>query len=503
MVLDNFLDHILKFFFEFSNTNALYLILIIMALSALFIKKDDTAKNNAKNIVIPSSIILFLLLLIDFLIRKNVIDYTSNPLYINKNTWLMILVWPVMVISYLYVELNAKRWVRVLTSVVSVVLVILLITYPALLAVKKYQKYDYTLSGTYTMSDSAGSVNAEFEDHILTIGQKGSGDFIEGFDVDLMPSESMDVSLAYRAHIMYVGWYDWSPEETTVTYDRDYGIDTVQFMLYGKDSFSYRIEYRIAAVGEDWQEWQSEGVLVGIEDSDSPIEAIQIRLVTNEETIPNTWTVTQYSDYSSAQSRFYTIRNNEDGSLIVVDGGSGLYSSQVRSVISLLGGRVDYWFITSNYEEFSGAYSGICEVPNGIEIGEVYVLSSFSPDSMDEFELDGLNIKIIDGTILRINGQQDSIMFCCDSYVTQRDELLERYGTSVWTANYIEVEALGENSDGVELIANLNPRCVFIDSPAWMIVPDGYEANALYSWCIENNISVYHRGDAPNRVPFN
>ncbi len=474
------------------SNNVLYIVLVAMALSIVFVRKDDKIRLNIKRCLIAFLSVGSVLLLFDLIMNKIVSNYKWFPYESEGNFWLMILVWPIMALSYLLVVVNAKTWIRIIMAVLCVAVVMGFVYYPSNVAIERFQKYDYLLSGSYTESDDTRTLDAVYEDHTLTIGQKGSGKFIEGFDIELDLAEDVDVSLTYRAHIMNIGWYDWSPESTNVTYIPDFAIDAVQFMLYGKDACRYKVEYRIAFIGEDWQEWQSDGVLVGIIDNDSPIEAIQIRLSYIESDVANTWTITQYSAYSTEPSMFYTIRNNEDGTLIVVNGGGDHFSNQVRSIINLYGGHVDYWFITHDDYWHGSTLYGIQEYPNGIEVDNAYVMA---PDITDTFEIDGLQIQIFEGAILKITGADDSILFLGDNYC-------DMYDAGSLSAEYVEAELLEGNSIDINLSGEMRPQAVFMDSPTWMINYEGYGANELFNMCNDNGIIIYHLGDAPNSIPF-
>ncbi len=493
MIRDLLVNNDFETLYDFSNNNeVLYLILISMALSIVFVSKNDKVSLNVRRCLISFFSVGSVLLLFDLIMNRIVSNYKWVSSESEGNFWLMILVWPIMALAYLLIVLNTKKWLRIIMAVLCVAAAMGFVYYPSKLAIERFQKYDYILRGSYTESDNARTLDAVYEDHTLTIGQKGSGKFIEGFDIELDQAEDIDVSLTYRAHIKNIGWYDWSPEGTNVTYNPDYAIDAVQFMLYGKDACRYKVEYRIAFAGEDWQEWQSEGILVGIIDTDNPIEALQIRLVYSDVDAANTWTVTQYSPYSDEPGMFYIIRNNNDGTMIAIDGGGDHFSNQVRSVINLYGGHVDYWFITHDDYWHAGTLNGIQESPNGIEVDNVYVMSS---EVTDSFEIDGLQIQIFEGSMLKISGAEDSILFLGDNYC-------DMYDAGSLSAEYVEVELLEGDSIDIDLSGEMRPQAVFLDSPMWMINTEGYGASELFDMCNDNGVDIHHMGDAPNSISF-
>ncbi len=491
IIHDYIIDIVFSSVDDFFGGSTVYFILTVIAVSVLILQREKYGR--ILKFTVPFSGLVLLL-------------FTFNPIMWNwsktqedgreimGSLWLIMPMWIMVAYGYAQMLGDIKGKVKQPVAIVCVAAVFGLAGFPTVMTIEDYQKHDFILNGTYTVSGYEGSIEAAFdEDHVLTIGQKGSGEFIEGFSIELNTAEIIDVSLAYRAHIQDIGWYDWSPENTNVTYSPGYGIDCVQFMLYGKDACRYKLEYRIAFIGEDWQEWMSDGILVGIIDDDSPIEAIQIRLSYIESDATNTWTITQYSAYSTEPSMFYTIRNNEDGTLIAINGGGDHFSNQVRSIINLYGGHVDYWFVTHDDYWHAATLYGIQEYPNGIEVDNVYMMY---PEVTDSFEIDGLQIQVFEGSMLKITGTEDSILFLGDNYC-------DMYEVGSISADYVEVELLEGNSIDIDLSGEMRPQAVFLDSPTWMIQRVGYGANDLCDLWMDNDISVIHQAGAPNSIPFN
>ncbi len=406
---------------------------------------------------------------------------------------------------------------------------------------------DYRLSG-----DPIGS-NSSIEDDTIVIGQKDSGKYIESYSLEWNAPDGKDISIAYRSHIQDYGWVQWSPSGQEVAYEQYFGVDTIQIMLYGKDAFMYDVSYRIAIVGEDWQEWVSDGAVAGIPDEHRPIEAIEIRLELNEEYEPATWTITEFGDDSGNQAMFYTMRNNNDGTLIVVDGGWNENEAQVRSVITLFGGHVDHWFLTHYDEDHASVFNAIYADPQGIEIGEVYCtpldyeyylecaadrwwdvpwvyetfLNQTEGDERinylnrgDYFEIDGLQFEVFNsydqivvdtGTrdvanyaslMFKITGEEDTFLFCGDVYNGMGMQLLEMYGDEL-DAEYVQPGHHGNHSMPAEFYEAIGPEVMFFDGPAWLTESDDYTAKALIEWCHENGIVTYEYATAPNSIPFN
>ncbi|MCR5593835.1 MAG: hypothetical protein K6F79_08850 [Saccharofermentans sp.] len=407
--------------------------------------------------------------------------------------------------------------------------------------------------GKYKLSGDSSESKARFADDVLTLGQKGSGKCIEAFTIDINSPDGKDISIAYRSHIQDAGWYDWAPGGQEITYAQYYGIDTIQFMLMGKDAGMFDIEYRIAVVGEDWQEWVSNGTIAGIPEVHRPIEAVEIKLVQNDSYVPAAWTITEFDDVQGNQGMFYTMRNNEDGTLIVVDGGHAENTTQVRSVINLMGGRVDHWFLTHYDEDHACVFNEIYADPDGIEIGEVYAtpldydyymtfaverwwdtpwvyeqfLSQTEGDERihylardDVFEIDGLTVEVFNsyddiviGTgspdvanfaslVFKISGQEDSILFCGDVYGQLWVLLTEMYGDRL-AARYVQPGHHGNNHVDSEYWSVVNADVMFFDGPSWLTTSDDHDAKRLIEWCHSNGIETYEFATAPNWVAFN
>lgn len=476
------------FSFDGRNIDILYSVLVACSVAAIFVKKDESARRNIVRFLIAFVSVLLVEGVFYWQVGRVLYEYTGNPT-VGCFTVFM-LVWPLLAVSYLFVSKDFNTVSRVITAALLVVLVLFVAGWQSNFTF--YLKHDYTLSGSYTMSNNEEVQESYFHEHVLTIGQKGSGQCVEGFNVDLTVPDGEDVSLACRAHIQNIGWYDWSSEGTTLTYDRGYGIDTVQFMLYGKDACRYDVLYRIAVVGEEWQDWQNNGFQVGLPDMDRLIETIEIRLVPVENEMDNTWTITQYSDYSGLPSMFYTIRNNEDGTLIAVNGGGEEFGSQMRSIINLYGGRVDYWFITYDDYWHTAGFNSIRDIPGDIEIGEVYMLSQGLPESL---EIDGLQVQAVDGGLLKIIGKENSILFLSDMVPEVSEEIVS-------SASYVVVDLLNEFSTFNRLPGSSKPDFVLLDAPSWMVDAEGYNAYAFYWWCVNNGVRINYQFTAPNSVPL-
>ena len=414
-------------------------------------------------------------------------------------------------------------------------------------------RHDVDLSGKYELSGDVEYTDAEFNDDVLTIGVKDSGKCLQGYALSYEAPVGKDISIAYRSHIQDVGWYQWSSNGTEITYQQYYGIDTFQLFLFGKDAFMYEVSYRIAVVGENWQEWVSNGSMAGVPEEHRPIEAIEIRLDIRDSYEIPTWTITQFGDDDGRQSEFYTMRNNDDGTLIVIDGGWEANTDQVRSVINLFGGRVDYWFLTHYDEDHASVFNNIYANPSGIEIGDVYCtpldydyylecaadrwwdvpwvyetfLNQTSGDDKihylsrgDFFEIDGLSIEVFNaydqmvvdtgsmdvanfGSLLfKISGNEDSFLVCGDVYGSLWIQLAQMYGDRL-AADYVQAGHHGNNHVDPSEWAVVDAEVMLFDAPEWLTQSDEYNARPLIEWCHENGIETYEYATAPNSFEFN
>ena len=410
-----------------------------------------------------------------------------------------------------------------------------------------------TLTAKYRNAGDTFDLTATAREDTIVIGKKGSGKQLESYSLQFNSPEGKDISIAYRSHIQEFGWFQWSPSGQIVASEQKSGIETLQIMLFGKDAFMYDVSYRIAVVGQDWQDWVSNGTMAGNPGQNLPIEAIEIKLELNEDYEAPTWTITEFADDSGNQAMFYTMRNNDDGTLIVIDGGYDANTSQVRSIINLFGGKVDYWFLTHYDEDHAAVFNSIYADTQGIEIGDVFctpldyeLYLSYAVDRWwdtpwvyetfltqtegderihylargDSFEIDGLKVDVFNAydqmiveyghpdvanmasLMIKITGEADSILFCGDVLGFLGMDLLDMYGDQL-DATYVQPGHHGNNAMPIEFYDALAPKVMFFDGPAWLNESDDYTAKELINWCQENGIETYEFKTAPNYLEFN
>ncbi len=356
--------------------------------------------------------------------------------------------------------------------------------------------------------------------------------------------------IAYRSFIQDEGWQGWKTG-SDVSGKEDKNILGIQIMLIGHVANYYDISYRVRYSSE-WQEWVSNGTLAG--ETSTPIVGLEVRLSPKTDNIRDTaWTLTEYGDDDGRQSEFYTLKNNDTGTLIVIDGGWDANTSQVRSVINMLGGHVDYWFITHYDADHVSAFNNIYADPGDITIGTVYAtpldydlyctyaadrwwdtpevyerfLNQTSGDERivylsrdDSFTIDGLDVYVYNafdqivvdtgnpdvanyGSLMfKITGVSDSFLVCGDVYGDVMGSiLLNMYGSDM-RANIVQPGHHGNHSMSADFYAVIEPSIMFFDGPKWLTEGEEYTAKDLIAWCEERGITYYEYSTAPNSIPF-
>ena len=397
---------------------------------------------------------------------------------------------------------------------------------------------------------SGGARVTNIDDKLSFSGSEGT-EVLENFSLKLN-NRKYKGDIAYRSVIQDMGWQAWKPGgEMSGTAGEGKAIFGVQIMLTGHLANYYDLSYRVNLQTSGWQEWVSNGTVSG--KIDEPVIGLEIKLEEKQGDIRDSaWTITEYSDDSGNQAEFYTMKNNDDGTLIVIDGGYDANTEQVRSIINILGGRVDYWFLTHYDEDHACAFNNIYADPQGIEIGAVYCtpldydyylvcaadrwwdvpwvyeifLAQTSDDDRihylardDVFEIDGLTIEVFNSydqmivdtgspdvanyasLLFKISGEKDSFLVCGDVYGDLWIELSAMYGEKL-EAEYVQLGHHGNNHVPPEAWAVVNADAAFFDGPAWLTESDDYSAKGLKEWCDASGIKTYTFDTAPNSLPF-
>ncbi len=411
------------------------------------------------------------------------------------------------------------------------------------------------ITGEPILSGNAGFVSSSVKSESINgtstlLGSDGS-DVLESYSFKL-EGWKYKGDIAYRSFIQETGWHGWKPGgETSGTSDEGKAICGVQIMLTGHVANYYNISYRVNLQNSGWQEWVSNGTVSG--PTEEPVIGLEVKLEEKQGEIRDTaWTITEYCDDDGRQSEFYTITNNDDGTLIVIDGGWDANTEQVRSIINLFGGSVDYWFLTHYDADHVSAFNNIYADPQGITISTIYatpldydLYCSYAADRWwdtpevyklfleqtegddriiylsrgDSFEIAGLQIDVYNAydqmivdyghpdvanlasLVFKITGKEDSMLFCGDMLAFLGMDLLDMYGDSL-DADYVQPGHHGNIAISYEFYEALNPKVMFFDGPAWLNESDDYYSKGLIEWCQANDIVTYDFGTAPNSVPF-
>ncbi len=388
-------------------------------------------------------------------------------------------------------------------------------------------------------------------DGVLSLYSTEESAALVKYSIDLVVGETKG-GIAYRSFISGYGWQSWLPSgETSGTVSNENTINAVQIMLTGHIANYYDISYRVNLQSSGWQDWVSNGTVSGM--TEEPIVGMEIKLEAKQGEIKDaSWTLTEYGDDDGRQSEFYTLTNNDDGTLIVIDGGWDANTEQVRSIINLYGGEVDYWFITHYDADHVSAFNNIYADPQGITIGTVYTTpldydlycsyaeerwwdtpevyklfldQTEGDDSIvylnrdDCFDIAGLNVYVFNsfdqivvdtgnpdvanyGSLMfKITGEKNSFLVCGDVYGSLWNTLSAMYGNKL-AADYVQLGHHGNNHVSPDAWAVVNAKVAFFDGPAWVTQSDNYTAKALMQWYQNNGIKTYEFSTAPNSVGF-
>lgn len=266
---------------------------------------------------------------------------------------------------------------------------------------------------------------------------------------------------------------------------------------------------------------------------------------------PCTWTLASFEDQSGSQGMFYSLYNEDDGTLILVDGGNLGNTQLVREVIHAYGGTVHAWFLTHYHRDHVDAFNQIYADPQGIVIEKIYDspmdaayyaehakewddlesfqmyltltagderLTHLSPG--DSFTIDSLQIDIFHagyegiekknygdlpnnaGLVFKISGDADSILFCSD---VNNEAVMYDLMTTYWDrmkAEYIQLGHHGNNSVPYYIYNYLDPKKVIFDAPEWLMESDTYKAKALKEYLTQKGVECYDFSSTVNVFSF-
>ena len=257
------------------------------------------------------------------------------------------------------------------------------------------------------------------------------------------------------------------------------------------------------------------------------------------------WAVTQYVDVSGNQAMCYSLENQNDGTLILIDGGWDVNAEQVRQVMDAHGGHVNAWFLTHYHPDHIGAFNALWEeYRDGIDA--VYVCpidwETYEPlahewdnagvyadflektrdaDNIvalhrdDELEIDGLAFRIFNAfdehvrelstdwlndcsLVIKVSGKENSFLFLADlsrAGVPLGQYLIDTYGAEALHADYVQGGHHGNWGMPVSFYEQIRPGELFFDAPEWVMTGETYDAKNLLVWCHENGIVTHDYRD--------
>lgn len=263
------------------------------------------------------------------------------------------------------------------------------------------------------------------------------------------------------------------------------------------------------------------------------------------------WTITQYTAISDELQCFYTIMD-EEGRVIVIDGGTEANEELVRNIISGFGNKVETWILTRPDPGHIGAFMKIYENPGDIMIKQVYdafidwqryddygnraarqMYQDFLKVAKDDksvvhvnrdakFYSCGLEFECFnaydsyveertqdlsqDGSLmLMIRGKTQSFLYCSDVSHDMEELLIQEYGERL-KSDYVQMSNHGNDGLSLEFYKLVSPSVAFFDARPEMYeqkdVPKGQAYSDYIAYFKENNVKVYDLSTTLNRVEF-
>lgn len=265
------------------------------------------------------------------------------------------------------------------------------------------------------------------------------------------------------------------------------------------------------------------------------------------------WILTEFDDQSGLQGLCYTMYNQNDGTLLVIDGGHESNEKALRDTIEDYGGQVDAWILTHYHMDHIDAFNAIYEDLQDIEIKNIYVSPFDSEtfysvaqewDDIDSynkfFELtaDATNVKevqrndvlefsdnlkitflntfddvVLDcredmpnncSLVLKMETDNRSILMCADCHSEYMAEyLVDTYGDEL-KADILQCGHHGNNSMPTEtgFYEAVNPSISIFDMPDNMITDPNLTAGTLAAYLQELGSRIVWYKSAPNVFGF-
>ncbi len=260
------------------------------------------------------------------------------------------------------------------------------------------------------------------------------------------------------------------------------------------------------------------------------------------------WVVTQYADQSGCQGMFYSISNEAQDKLILVDGGWEQNAGQVRDVIKQYGNHVDAWIITHFHNDHVGAANVILDEPGSITIDKIY-------DSLFDYEqymalaqewdlpeyyenylivtdgiynvahvkrgdivnFDGLSIEFFNcydsevsdikdvlnngALAFKVMAKEESFLFLSDVHNTETVNVISEHFSDKIPSTYVQAGHHGNSTIPDYFYDNVSPKKMFLDAPTELIENEDLRFGDLVNdYLAERGIEYVCYSTAPNQV---
>ena len=228
------------------------------------------------------------------------------------------------------------------------------------------------------------------------------------------------------------------------------------------------------------------------------------------------WLITQFGNPLEGQEMCYVV-TTETG-LVIIEGGYSYEVPRLRQIIANYDNCVEAWILTHPHPDHVTAFLDIMEDPQEITIHHIYTVEradlalmkekapwdDFSMldrfDAMeipgleylhrgDQLDLMGMKMEVLsaydssydsmtndlmnDGSLMfRLNGNEESILFCADVGISLADNLVNEYGEAL-QSDYIQMGHHGFGGLNEEFYRLVNPKAAFFDAPDWLVNGEG------------------------------
>lgn len=265
------------------------------------------------------------------------------------------------------------------------------------------------------------------------------------------------------------------------------------------------------------------------------------------------WILTEFDDQSGLQGLCYTMYNQNDGTLIVIDGGHESNEDALRATIDMYGGEVDAWIITHYHMDHVDSFNAIYEDLQGIKVKEIYAspldadtfyaraqewddVESF--DKFMELTADATNIHYVDrdevvefsddlkitflntfddvvvdcaedipnncSLVFKMETKDRSILMCSDCHSEyMANYFVDTYGNEL-KADILQCGHHGNNSMPTDtgFYELVSPEIAIFDMPDDMLTSAQYTAGELAAYLQELGARIVWYKSAPNIFAF-